>query len=67
MVGSLFQNFLTELGVRTEDAECYPMGEMFNFANLVLIIKVVWVSTIPRKAINTPVIKMIQPVKIYGL
>ena len=62
MVGSIFQTLFTELGIRTEDGECNLMGEMFNFANLVLIIKVVWVSTIPREAINTSVIKMIQPV-----
>ena len=43
------------------------MGEICNFANLVLIIKVVWVSTIPRQAINTPVIKMTKPVLIWVL
>ena len=48
MVGSIFQKLLTELGIRTADAECHLMGEMCNFANLVLIITVVWVSTIPR-------------------
>ena len=53
MVGSMFQNLLTELGIRTEDAECNLMGEIFNFAILVLIIKVVWLSTIPRQPINT--------------
>ena len=40
------------------DAECKLMGDKCNFVNFVLIIKVVWVSTIPRKAIDTPVIKM---------
>ena len=55
MVGSIFQKLLTELGLRTEDAECNLMGEICNFANLVLIIKVVWVSTISRQAIDTPV------------
>ena len=59
MVGSIFRKFVTELGIRTEDVKCNLMGEMYNFANLVLIIKVVWVSTIQRQAINTPVIKMI--------
>ena len=63
MVGSLFRKLLTEQGVRTEDAECNLLGEMCDFANLALIIKVVWVSTIPRQTINRPVITMIQPVK----
>ena len=27
MVGSMFQKLLTELGIRTEDAECNLMGE----------------------------------------
>ena len=58
MVGSISQKMLTKLGIRTEDAECKPMREICNFVNLVLIIKVVWVSTIPRQAIDTPVIKM---------
>ena len=60
MVRSIFRKLLTELGIRTEDAECNLMGEMCNFANLVHIIKVVWVSirTIPRQAINTPVITL---------
>ena len=49
---------LTELGIKTE---CNLMGGI-NCANLVIIIKVVLVSTTPRQAINTPVIKMIQPV-----
>ena len=58
IVGSKFRKLLTELGIQLEDAECNLMGEICNFANLVLIIKVVWVSIIPRQAINTPVIKM---------
>ena len=53
MVGSMFQKLLAELRIRTEHAECNLMGEMFNFAILVLIIKVVWLSTIPRQPINT--------------
>ena len=48
MVGSILRKLLTELGIRTEDVECSLMGEMCNFANLDLIIKVVWVGTIPR-------------------
>ena len=58
MVGSIIRKLLTELGIRTEDAECKLIGEICNFANLVLIITFVWVSTIPRQAIDTPVIKM---------
>ena len=58
MVGSISQKLLTELGVRTEDAECKLMGDKSNFVNLVLIIKVVWISTIPRKAINKLAFKM---------
>ena len=58
MVGSISQNFITELGIRTEDAECKLMGDKCNFVILVHNIKVVWVSTIPRQAINTPVIKI---------
>ena len=58
MVGSISGKLLTELGIRTEDAECKLMGDICNFVNVVLIIKVVWVSTIPRQAIDTPVIKM---------
>ena len=42
----------------TEYAECKLMGDKCNFVNLVFIIKVVWVSTIPRQAINTPVIRI---------
>ena len=41
MVGSIFRKLLTELGIQTEDAECNLMEEISNFANLVLIIKVV--------------------------
>ena len=61
MVGSIFQKLLIdELGIWTVGAKSNLMGEMCNFANLVHIIKVVWVSTIPRAAINIPVIKMIR-------
>ena len=60
MVGSISRKLLTELGIRTEDAECKLMGDKCNFVIFVLIIKVVWVSTILRQAINTPVIKMIS-------
>ena len=60
MVGSIFENLLTELGIQIECVECKLMGEMCHFANLVLIIKVVWVSTNPRQAINTPVVTMIS-------
>ena len=43
----------------TEDTKCKLMGGIHNFVNLVLIIKAVWVSTIPRQAIVTTVyIKM---------
>ena len=60
MVGSISRKLLTELGRRTEDAECKLMGDIYiiYFVNLVLIIKVVWVITIQRQAIDTPVIKM---------
>ena len=58
MVGSISRKLLTELGIRTEDAECKLMGDKCDFVNFVLIIKGVWVRTIPRQAINTPVIKM---------
>ena len=57
MVGSISRTFLTELGIRTEDAECQLMGEIYIFVNLVLI-TFVWVSTIQRQAIDTPVVKM---------
>ena len=67
MVGSIFLKLLTELGIQTEDAECNMIGETCNFANVVLIIKVVWVRTIPRHAINTPVIKMIIQYKNASL
>ena len=36
----------------------FLMVDICNFVNLVLIIKVVWLSNIPRQAINTLVIKM---------
>ena len=58
MVGSISQKLLTELGIQTEDAECKLMGDKCNFVNFVLIIKVMWVNTIQRQAINTLVIKM---------
>ena len=55
MVGSISRKLLTELGIRSEDAECKLMEVKCHFVNWVLIIKVVWVSTIPRQAIDTPV------------
>ena len=58
MVGSISQKLLTEQGIRTEDAKCKLMGDKCNFVIFVLSLNVVWVSTIPRQAINTPVIKM---------
>ena len=58
MVGNISRILLTELGLRTGDAECKLMGDKCNFANFVLIIKVVWVRTIPRQAIDIPVIKI---------
>ena len=58
MVGSISRKLLTELRIRKEDAECKLMGGKCNFVNFVPVIKVVWVSTIPRQAIDTPVIKM---------
>ena len=58
MVGSISQKLLTELGIRTEDTESKLVGDTCIFFICVRIIKVVWVSTIPRQAINTPVIKM---------
>ena len=39
MVGSLSRKLLTELGIRTEDAECKLMGDKCNFVIFVLIIK----------------------------
>ena len=33
MVGSIFRNLFTELGIQTEDVKCNLMGEMCNFAN----------------------------------
>ena len=56
MVGSISHKLLTELGIGTAEAECKLMGDICNFVNLVLIIKVVWVSTIPRQAINKQVL-----------
>ena len=41
MVGSTSRKLFTELGIRTEDAECKVMGDKCSFVNLVLIIKVV--------------------------
>ena len=61
-MGSILRKFLTEVVIKTENVECNLMGETFNLANLVLIIKVTWVSTIPRQVINTSIIKIIQPV-----
>ena len=58
MVGSISRKLLTELGIRTEDAGSKLMEDKFNFVIFILIIKVLWVGTIPRQAINTPVIKM---------
>ena len=58
MVGNASRILLTKLGIRTEDAESNLMGAICNVANLVLIIKVVWVSSIPRQAIDTPVKRM---------
>ena len=58
MVGSISRKLLTELGIRTENAECNLMGDKCNLLFLFLSLKVVWVSTIPRQAINTAVIKM---------
>ena len=39
MVGSISQKLLTELGIRTEDAECKLMGDICIFVIFVLIIK----------------------------
>ena len=58
MVGGISPKLLTELGIRTEDANCKLMGEICSFVNLVLIIKIVWVSSISGHAIDTPVIEM---------
>ena len=52
MVGSMFRKLLKELGIQTEDAKCNLIVEMSNFAHLDLIIKVVWVGTIPRQAMD---------------
>ena len=43
------------------------MGDICNFVNLVFIIKVVWVSIIPRQGIDTPVIKMTSQYKYASL
>ena len=40
MVGSITRKLLTELGIRTEDAECKLMGDKCNFVISVLIIKI---------------------------
>ena len=37
MVGSISRKLLTELGIRTEDAECKLMGDKCNFVIFVLI------------------------------
>ena len=37
MVGSISRKLLTELGIRTEDAECNIMGEICNFATVFMI------------------------------
>ena len=39
MVGSISRKLLTELGIRTEDAECKLMGDKCYFVIFVLIIK----------------------------
>ena len=39
MIGSISRKLLTELGIRTEDAECKLMGDKCNFVIFVLIIK----------------------------
>ena len=39
MVGSISRKLLTELRIRTEDAECKQMGDKCNFVIIVLIIK----------------------------
>ena len=61
MVGSIFRNLLTELGIRTKDAECNLIRKM-----LILRFSSYRKSCVgkyhPRQVINTPVIKMIQPV-----
>ena len=40
MVGSISLKLLTELGIQTEDSEVKLMGDICNFVNLVLIIRV---------------------------
>ena len=42
MVESISQKLLTELGIRTEDAEYKLIGDKCNFVSFVLIIKVVY-------------------------
>ena len=49
MVGSIIPKLLTELGIRTKDAECKILGDKRNFVNFVLIIKVVYKSLIMVK------------------
>ena len=39
MVGSISRKLLTELEIRTENAECKLMGDKCNFVIFVLIIK----------------------------
>ena len=58
MVGSISRKLLTELRIRTGEAESKLMGDKCNFVIFILIIEGVWVGTIPRQAINTPVNKM---------
>ena len=58
LVGSISRKLLTEQGIQTKDAKCKLIGDTCNLVNLVLIIKVVLVNTIPRQAIDTPVVKM---------
>ena len=67
MVGSISRKLFTEVGIRTEDAKCKLMRDKCNFVIFVLIIIVVWVSTIPRQTINTPVIKMTSQYKYKSL
>ena len=44
MVGSISRKLLTELGIRTEDAECKLMGDKCNFVIFSLIISPSWIS-----------------------
>ena len=57
MVGSISRKLLNELGIQRKDAECKLMGDKSNFVNYVLNIKVVLVSSIPRQAIDTQLLK----------